>query len=364
MNQVADQLLQKNINEEIIEMLADGTHINTSNINDSDASQEMALFISQNFINEQTCCLAFSTQPMSLFPGNYEIKYRLKVSDNSTSDLIATIYAGTRFAYPDFSFLGSKDVFKSEFNSVSDYQEFTFNFSLDDITHDIEFRLDLRDGNADLYADYITANNTTPVNLPVFAPLYMSLAVDPSEMDGMNRIAETFANIFEPGGGIILTPDEFMASLNPEFMISFSQNFLNPSDPGLIQAKQEFDNRDYFQSLLTIRSALASVAISNEYEEKGLPAKLTISQNYPNPFNPSTTIAYGIPETGEVTLEVFDVIGRKVATLLAGERKSAGRYAVTFDASNLASGIYIYRLRLGTSVLVRKLTLIKLTLIK
>lgn len=102
----------------------------------------------------------------------------------------------------------------------------------------------------------------------------------------------------------------------------------------------------------------AGEAVSLE-EERRLPVSVELSQNYPNPFNPTTTIGYGVPENGEVTLEVYDVLGRKVATLMQGERKTAGRYTVNFDASNLASGMYIYRLRVGNTVMIKKLTLIK-----
>lgn len=98
--------------------------------------------------------------------------------------------------------------------------------------------------------------------------------------------------------------------------------------------------------------------VSNEPGSE-LPTSVELQQNYPNPFNPRTTIAFGTPETGKVTLEVFDVLGRKVATLLAGENKAAGRHTVTFNASNLASGMYIYRLQAGSTVITKKLTLIK-----
>ncbi len=99
-------------------------------------------------------------------------------------------------------------------------------------------------------------------------------------------------------------------------------------------------------------------AVSSE-PENDLPTKVELRQNYPNPFNPSTMIAYGLPKTSKVTLEVFDILGRRVATLLSGEHKAAGRHTVTFNASNLASGMYIYRLRAGNSVIIKKLTLIK-----
>ncbi|HBZ37957.1 MAG TPA: T9SS C-terminal target domain-containing protein, partial [Balneola sp.] len=81
--------------------------------------------------------------------------------------------------------------------------------------------------------------------------------------------------------------------------------------------------------------------------------------NYPNPFNPSTVITYAVPQNGTVRLEVFDLIGRKVATLVDNERKAAGWYQITFDASNLASGIYFYRIVAGKHVDSKRMTLIK-----
>lgn len=98
--------------------------------------------------------------------------------------------------------------------------------------------------------------------------------------------------------------------------------------------------------------------VSTEDPGSELPTVVELGQNYPNPFNPATTIAFGIPETGKVTLEVFDILGRRVAGLL-NEPMQAGRYTITFHASNLASGMYIYRLQTGNTVITRKLTLIK-----
>ncbi|WP_340106251.1 cohesin domain-containing protein [Rhodohalobacter sp. 8-1] len=90
----------------------------------------------------------------------------------------------------------------------------------------------------------------------------------------------------------------------------------------------------------------------------GIPGQFVLEQNYPNPFNPTTTIQFGLPEAGDVSLEVFDMTGRRVATLV-NENKSAGWHNVTFDASNLASGMYIYRIQSGNFISTRKLTLIK-----
>ena len=73
------------------------------------------------------------------------------------------------------------------------------------------------------------------------------------------------------------------------------------------------------------------------------PAVFALSQNYPNPFNPSTKISYQLPTDGLVRLEVYDIMGRTLATLVNGE-KPAGQFTATFDASNFTSGIYFYRL--------------------
>ena len=89
-----------------------------------------------------------------------------------------------------------------------------------------------------------------------------------------------------------------------------------------------------------------------------LPSTTTLNQNYPNPFNPGTTITYSVPSDGQITLEVYDLLGQKVATLVEGMR-SAGTYAVELDASDLASGTYIYRLVTQESVQMRRMTLLK-----
>lgn len=88
------------------------------------------------------------------------------------------------------------------------------------------------------------------------------------------------------------------------------------------------------------------------------PQDLKLDQNYPNPFNPNTQITYNLPESSVVSLNVYSVTGEKVATLV-NQPQSAGFYTVPFDASGLASGMYIYRLTVNNQVLNRKMTLIK-----
>lgn len=89
-----------------------------------------------------------------------------------------------------------------------------------------------------------------------------------------------------------------------------------------------------------------------------VPNKFNLTQNYPNPFNPNTTIRFALPQTSNVVLKVYDVLGREVATLINGE-KLAGNYEVNFDASKLASGLYIYTLNAGNFTSTKKMMLMK-----
>jgi hypothetical protein len=88
------------------------------------------------------------------------------------------------------------------------------------------------------------------------------------------------------------------------------------------------------------------------------PKSFLLSQNFPNPFNPSTEIKYSIPQTGIVTLKVYNLLGQEVAVLVDREQ-TAGNYTVNFNASKLASGVYIYRIQSGGFSLTKKMTVLK-----
>ena len=89
-----------------------------------------------------------------------------------------------------------------------------------------------------------------------------------------------------------------------------------------------------------------------------IPTQYALNQNYPNPFNPTTTISFDLPKAGYVTITVFDILGKKVATLVDGNRE-AGSYKTTFDARNLASGIYFYRINAGSFEKMHKMMVVK-----
>ncbi len=94
--------------------------------------------------------------------------------------------------------------------------------------------------------------------------------------------------------------------------------------------------------------------VSNEK----LPTGFALSQNYPNPFNPSTKLSYNIAHSGLVTLKVYDVRGTEIETLV-NEEKPAGTYEINWNAANLPSGVYFYRLQAGSFVDTKKMILLK-----
>jgi hypothetical protein len=118
------------------------------------------------------------------------------------------------------------------------------------------------------------------------------------------------------------------------------------------------DGGDQFTWYLDDFAYLDDAATSTEPVSSDVPQSMELQQNYPNPFNPTTSIEYAVPQSGQVTLEVFNMMGQKVATLV-NQTLAAGQHVATFDASNLSSGTYMYRLQAGNQVQTRKMTLIK-----
>ena len=115
---------------------------------------------------------------------------------------------------------------------------------------------------------------------------------------------------------------------------------------------------EYGSSTWSEPFAFRTIDITSIEEEISRPLVYDLQQNYPNPFNPVTTIEYAVAEPGYISLKVYDILGRTVANLVSGEQP-AGRYKVSFDASNFPSGVYIYHLVSKNFSLSRKMVVIK-----
>ncbi len=114
-----------------------------------------------------------------------------------------------------------------------------------------------------------------------------------------------------------------------------------------------FSNNTENKLKVMVNSSLVNSEVKDE-----IPTKLELSQNYPNPFNPSTNIQFALPEAAQVRLEVYNTLGQKVATVVDGMR-SAGYHSVSFDASALSSGVYLYVITTPGHMETRKMMLIK-----
>jgi carboxypeptidase T len=112
----------------------------------------------------------------------------------------------------------------------------------------------------------------------------------------------------------------------------------------------------YFDDLRVVD--YRDTVVTGAEEDHSVPLSFSLEQNYPNPFNPATRIEFQIREAGHVSLKIFDVLGREVATLV-NEAREPGSYKVSWDASNVGSGVYFYRLTAGSNTATRKLLLMR-----
>lgn len=172
-------------------------------------------------------------------------------------------------------------------------------------------------------------------------------------------------------------PSEFYASGDP--VAGTGWNDSNPSDrrmsgnlgpftmsPGDTQfvtikfgAALGVDRLNSIKELREVLNAPSDIPTAvAESDDPVLPQGYALEQNHPNPFNPATTIHYSLPRRSAVRLDVFNILGQRVATLVDGD-VSAGEHTVRWDGSNVASGVYLYRLRAGETTLARKMVLLK-----
>jgi lysophospholipase L1-like esterase/sugar lactone lactonase YvrE len=150
-----------------------------------------------------------------------------------------------------------------------------------------------------------------------------------SAQQGWERIG------FVPGSGTTNSPNEYSFTDSREAEGVFHYRLKQIDRDGKIAYSREVE---------------ASVEI--------VPSGFAVSQNYPNPFNPSTMISYALPQPAMVSVKVFDLLGREVATLV-NEYKQAGRYVVSFNGAQASSGIYLCKVQAGGSVAIKKMQLVK-----
>jgi hypothetical protein len=145
-----------------------------------------------------------------------------------------------------------------------------------------------------------------------------------------------------------------------QFAVNLEYNSSEAPDTGyvIISTIGPPDSEEHLGTTFLVDDVAFAGTVNSVTQLSTTPGSFALEQNFPNPFNPSTTIRFSIPHESFVVLEVFTLLGQPVAQLLQ-ERKPAGDYSVTFDASGLPSGMYVYQLRTGEHHAVRRMLLMK-----
>ncbi len=243
--------------------------------------------------------------------------------------------------------------------------------------------LDIADLNGDGTIDAVVANqnsdsvailmNNTPVNsVPYFGPLFGEKTefgpnfVKLKDLDGNGRPELLVTNGSYKNVISIFYNNSSVEESKPYF--GDMTNFAVDSLPVALVA-EDF-NSDGKIDIATVNQVGKSITVLfntstltsvKDVSDEIIAREFTLSQNYPNPFNPSTKIEFSIPagaKSSLTQLAVFDILGRKVATLV-NEIKAPGKYEVTLDASSFASGVYFYRLINGINIQTKKMILMK-----
>jgi len=165
--------------------------------------------------------------------------------------------------------------------------------------------------------------------IPDFTTIVDTLSFSSSDSDSWNRYSYALTDFVNPGADIY---------------VAFRQHIANTAEEG----------GAFFLDLVEVAEQVTSVA-SPELS----PETFTLHQNYPNPFNPTTNITFDLPVRAQVSLNIFDLRGQLVATLIENEVYTAGQHTIAVDASHLANGVYFYELDAAGFKAARRMTLIK-----
>ncbi len=172
--------------------------------------------------------------------------------------------------------------------------------------------------------------------------------------------------VFAPTGDQVFVPpaqDKLkLIPMNIAINDGDDQDAQNPRDLQVQWSTKPSANGQWWNTpsqWLTVAVVGANVTATDTEDEIALPNAFELEQNYPNPFNPTTSIQFSLAQTENVHLSVFNVLGQKVATLIRGAQMSPGKHSIRFDAKELASGMYIYRIEAGSYTKTLSMMLLK-----
>ena len=213
--------------------------------------------------------------------------------------------------------------------------------------------------NASLYATSVSLDVYLPANMPLGGGVDLVITGPAAVNNGWLQVDRQF------NGSDLKLGQWNTITLNLSPLVLAGT--LNPSKPATVAVQVYYPTTDtttWSGSVLFDNLVFSGISRSSELPTPVLANNSVIKEfklynNYPNPFNPSTIIKYDLPNELNVTLRVYDILGREVATLVNNQKQSAGSYTVSFDASKFASGVYIYKITAGSNVKAYKMMLLK-----
>jgi len=213
------------------------------------------------------------------------------------------------------------------------------------------------DGNS-ITSLTVTENTSQTYNLKLNSKPSSNVTIAITGHDGTDLTLDNDGNPDTQFTGLTFTPDNWDTSQS--IMVTALTDSDGDDDTFKLIHTATSDDPNYAGVTFELSVTVTDAHQTNVVDGNELPTEIALDQNYPNPFNPSTLIQFALPASEVVTLRVFDSLGRNVATLLDAQVQPAGFHSVDFNASGLASGVYIYTLESESSILLsRRMLLVK-----
>jgi endonuclease I len=300
--------------------------------------------------------------------------------DKKNGNEISCVYTGYTITFTDRQDAQGSQA-ASDFNTEHSWPQSFFDSDSPmraDIHHLYPTRVDVNGARNNFKFDEIPDQNTSTwysnnsnqssipsSNIDEYSELLSGTSFEPRE-DHKGNVARAmfyFWAIYQDNSSIVTDGTDNEAFFNSMKDVLLTWHDADPVDQAEVDRSIGIENvqgnKNPFvhDTTLVRRAFFGGMAVSNE-EFSTVPTLVNLNQNYPNPFNPSTIISYSLQSPQKVNLAVYDQLGRRVALLQDGFY-SSGSHQVTFDAAGLSSGVYFYRLISESSVLTRKMLLLK-----
>ena len=260
LDQVIDDIFARQTDSIFIDLCSYNRHNGTVVVDNEAINGQSVLFSNSSYDFTEILNGPFLILP----PGDYSVTLNLKVSDNQITEDFMDIFIG----YPIYESYGAaisgwkefvrQRISPDEFDEPSIYKKINFSFTLEKFYSEIEIVIGFKGAYSDINMDYILIKKDDPDNFPLFVPLIMVLTTGERQADTPYLFNEKFENT----GGLVLTPNEFLAALNPEYMIELAEPILGSGNAGLVEAKNEYASGNYYKSLIAVRNALKPQVVS------------------------------------------------------------------------------------------------------